>query len=219
MILFRLWNSGALPIDPVDRINEIEDDIDNLEAIEQIPGEAKFYRTSTETYDDFVPPQIDVSDNETDGEKSIAVTDKELSSEVEPENEPPVNQPENEPPQNVPEIKALPQDVGHEGRSTEPPVIDGLQFLDFLKFFAELGGSWEPGTQGSVPMANDDAVRDTVQKSKKPTSEATTVRDDSIEDGTTELHVPRPLKRPTISQTVKDVLHAFKALHNWRFTK
>lgn len=219
MILFRLWNSGALPIDPVDRINEIEDDIDNLEAIEQIPGEAKFYRTSTETYDNFVPPQIGVSDDETDEEKSIAVTDKEVPAEVEPENGPSNNEPENEPPQNVPEIKQLPQDVGHEGRSTEPPVIDGLQFLDFLKFFAELGGSWEPGTRGSVPEANDAAVKDVVLESKVSTSEATTVGDDSIEDGTTELHMPRPLKRPTISQTVKDVLHAFKALHNWRFTK
>lgn len=196
-------------MDPVDRVNEIEDDIADLGAFEQIPGEAKFYRTSTEAYDDFAPPQGDVSDGDTKDSKPNAMNDTVEPQELEPKIEP--VQPE-----------VLPETA-----STEPPMIDGLLFLDLVKIFAEAGAHFLPKASeelgpesvGNGPTNREDTDKDVEVKTESPDSDETTTSG-TIQDVTTEMYKRRTLKRPTIiSQTVKDVLQAFKLLHNWRFTK
>lgn len=196
---------GALPVHPVDRINEIEDEMDYLDAIEKIPGEAKFYRTSTERYDDFVPPQVDISDEEINGKETSAMNHT-VSVVVAQQGEPNIELP-------------VPQDVDHDMESTEPSVIDGPQFLELLNFFAEAGRHMVQETKGSEPKADEDANNRAELITELAVSDETTISSDTIGNGTTELYAPRTLKRPIISQTVKDVLHAFKVLHNWRFTK
>lgn len=186
---------GALPVDPVDRINEIEDDIDNLDAIEDISGEAKFYRTSTEGFDDFVPPLVVSTDNDGDANSDT--------------NNNNVNEMKNW----VPEKK-----IPYETETTEQPVIDGSQFIDLLKIFAEIGGFNVAETNENEQQGNDNADNDVESKTELSADNDTTTSD-AISDGTTETYVPRTLKRPAISQTVKDVLQAFKTLHNWRYTK
>lgn len=179
--------------------------MDYLDAIEKIPGEAKFYRTSTERYDDFLPPQLDVSDEEINGRETSAMNDTVsmvVTHEVEPKIEPPA-----------------PQDVDHDMEPTEPAVIDGPQFLELLNFFAEAGRHTVQETKGSDPEGDEYAMNRAELITELPISDETTNGSDTIGDGTTELYAPRTLKRPIISQTVKDVLHAFKVLHNWRFTE
>lgn len=196
---------GALPLDPVDRINEIEDEMDYLDAIEQIPGEAKFYRTSTERYDDFVPPQVDSSDEDINGKETSAMNDT-VSEFVQHVVEPKIESP-------------VPNDVDHDMESTELPEIDGSQFLELLDFFAEAGRHMVLDSSGTDQKGNEDANGDAESRTVLPISDVTTTSSDTTQDGTTELYARRTLKRPIISQTVKDVLHAFKVLHNWRFTK
>lgn len=191
--------SDALPVDPVDRINEIEDDIDDLDAIEQFPGEAKFYRTSTEIYDDFVPPQIeDVSDDGTN-ENDFNATNETIFVQ-----------------KNEHKISLMPQGAVHKMETTELPTINGIQFLELANFL--IGQNGVPEANENDANGNDDADNDVKLITELPISDESTVTD-IIEDGTIEVYTARTLKRPIISQTVKDVLHAFKLLHNWRFTK
>lgn len=191
--------SDALPVDPVDRINEIEDDIDDLDAIEQFPGEAKFYRTSTEIYDDFVLPQIeDVSDDGTNENDSNATNETIVAQGIDHK------------------IPLIPQEAVHEMETTKPPTMNGIQFLELANFL--IGQNGLPEANGNGANGNDDANDDVELKTELPISDGSTVSD-IIEDGTIEVYTPRTLKQPIISQTVKDVLHAFKLLHNWRFTK
>lgn len=201
---FRFQCLGALPVDPVDRINEIVDDIDDLDAIEQIPGEAKFYRTSTETYDDdFVPPQYDVPDDDTTAPQTQSLLPKIESV-----------------PREVVhriETTSVPQEVEHEMELTESPAID--LFMDLMKIFADV---MVPKTEGNGRKGHENTDTDMEVKTEElPFDETNTTSDaiDELIDGTTELYAPKTLKRPIVSQTVKDVLQAFKALHNWRFTK
>lgn len=191
----------------MDRINEIDDSID-LDAFEQIPGEAKFYRTSTEAYDDFVPPRFDDADqlnqnrNDQNNDEPIAVDDARPKTDF-------VQLPAEQP------IEEMP------AAAVEPvPVIDGYQFLELLKIFEGIGKQFALETIG-MDRTRDAASIDVDVETKTESNIAgdDTTINETYDDTTTEHYsTPRTLKRPVVSQTAIDVMQAFKALRHWQFT-